>query len=83
MFISELFRKVSVSMISGILYVVMLCDLVYQLINSLVFRLTNVKFDVSHYTVMGNMTNLTMNSGKEDVVRTVLVAVIYMIVFLL
>lgn len=81
MFISELFRKVSVSMISGVLYVVMLCDLLYQFINSAVFRLVNVEFDISDYTVMGNMTNLTMNSEKEDVIRTIVVAVIYLSVF--
>lgn len=81
MFISELFRKVAISMIIGIIYVVMLCDLLYQVINSAVLRLVNVKFDISDYTVMGNMTKLTMNSGKEDIIRTILIAVAYVTVF--
>lgn len=81
MFISELFRKVSISMISGIVYVVMLCDLLYQFVNSAISSLVNVKFDISDYTIMGNMTKLTVNSGKEDIIRTIVVTVIYISVF--
>ncbi|MDR0890853.1 MAG: hypothetical protein LBM05_01855 [Endomicrobium sp.] len=81
MLISELFRKLSISMIIGVIYVVMLCDLLYQTINSVVLHLVNVKFDISDYTVMGNMTKLTMDSEKGDIIRTVLISVAFIAVF--
>ena len=81
MFISELIRKVSISMISAILYVVMLCDLLYQFINSVISNLVDTQLDISDYTIMGNMTNLTMNSDEADIIRTVIVAIVYLIIF--
>ena len=81
MFVSELFRKLSLSMISGILYVVMLCDLLYQFMNSLISNVGIENFEVEKYTIIGNMTNLTMDSNGDDIFYTIVVAVVYMVIF--
>ena len=83
-FITILLRNSAASTSVGVIYTLMIGSLLYQLINYLVAKISEVdNFDVRKYFVYGNLCILNSSSNTEDFIRAVVVAFLFGVVTIL
>ncbi len=73
-------RKSLIPMIVGIVYVLM-GDVILQLVNFLIHRIKAFdEFDITKYTSLGNMSKLSAATESSDLIRIIIVAVVYIVI---
>lgn len=80
MFFTAWMRK-SVPLTVGLVYGLMFCNLIYMGIDTLLNRAFDIKVSIENYTLFGNLAIMKSDFARSDVVRSIIVAIIYIFIF--
>ncbi|MDQ0149654.1 ABC transporter permease [Eubacterium multiforme] len=75
-----IFKKVNIALSIGIVYLMFFSDMLYSFINNL-FK--TYKFKIDNYMLLGNITNLRIDSSNNEYLRSIIVGSVFLCIFIL